>query len=237
MARQARIVVPGAPHHITQRGNYGQDVFFTDDDRRSYLSFLRESTQKYGLRVTAYCLMTNHVHLVAIPEHEDSLARAMGRTHLVYAQYIHSMHERLGHLWQNRFYSCPMDDAHAHNAAAYVELNPVRAGMVRAPWDYPWSSAAAHCGRRGDSSRLLDLNAWHSQMPPDEWVETLRAIAKSNAIVNQVRLHTRTGRPLGSDSFLGKVEARLGRRVRATPRGRPKGSKDSVRRRDKKWGQ
>jgi len=237
MARQARIVIPGAEHHVTQRGNYAQDVFFTDADRRAYLGFLRQSAREHGLAVSAYCLMTNHVHLVVTPSREDSLAKALGRTHLIYAQYIHGLHGRLGHLWQSRFYSCPMDDAHAHNATAYVELNPVRAGMVPAPWDFPWSSAAAHCGRAPDSSGLLDLNAWFAKMPPDDWVDTLRAIARSHEAVDRVRLHTRTGRPLGSDAFVAKVEASLGRRVRAVPRGRPKGSKDTAPRNRKKWGQ
>ena len=127
MARQPRIVLPGVAHHVTQRGNNRQDVFFVDDDRRMYLSCLKESAALYGLEVFAFCLMTNHIHLVATPHTEDALARAIGPTHLMYAQYVHRLHRRLGHFWQNRFYSCPLDEAHAHNAAAYVELNPVRA--------------------------------------------------------------------------------------------------------------
>ena len=123
-------MLPGVAHHITQRGNNRQDVFFVEDDRRVYLSYLKESAERYGLAVSAYCLMTNHIHLVATPEAEDSLSKTLGRTHLMYAQYVHRLHGRLGHFWQNRFYSCPMDAAHAHHAAAYVELNPVRAGMV-----------------------------------------------------------------------------------------------------------
>ncbi|MCC6487965.1 MAG: transposase [Candidatus Hydrogenedentes bacterium] len=212
---------------MTQRGNYRQDVFFTDDDRRVYLSFLRESARQCHLTVTAYCLMTNHVHLVATPEREDSLSRALGRTHLMYAQYIHRFHARLGHLWQSRFYSCPLDDAHAFNAAAYVELNPVRAGMVELAWDCPWSSAGAHCGEHGGPARLLDLAEWFEQIPAPEWKATLAAVAGDGKQVDRLRMHTRTGRPLGSDSFLSKLETYLGRRVRAVPRGRPHGSKDS----------
>ena len=103
MAREARIVLPGVAHHATQRGNYRQDVFFADDDRRVYLSYLKESAAQYGLVIWAYCLMANHVHLVATPETESSLSKALGRTHLMYAQYIHRLHGRLGHLWQSRF--------------------------------------------------------------------------------------------------------------------------------------
>jgi len=123
-----------------------------------------------------------------------------------------------------------MDDAYAHNAAAYVELNPVRAGMVESAWGFAWSSAAAHCGEGGDPARLLDLGAWFEEMPASKWKATLTAIADSGPEVDLLRLHTRTGRPLGSDSFLSKVETYLGRRVRAIPRGRPYCSKDTVRR-------
>jgi len=229
MARQARIVVPGTAHHVTQRGNNRQDIFFVDGDRRTYLAYLKESSARYGLAVSAYCLMTNHVHLVVIPEREDSLSKALGRAHLMYAQYVHRLHGRLGHFWQNRFYSCPMDEARAHNAAAYVELNPVRAGMSEHAWDYAWSSAAAHCGK-GEPSGLLTLREWFEQTPVTQWKATLEAIATSGDTIKRLRLHTRTGRPLGDDSFLSKLETLLGRRIRATPAGRPKGSKDRYKR-------
>ncbi len=229
MARQGRIVVPGAAHHVTQRGNNRQDIFFADSDRRVYLSYLKESAGRYGLVVTAYCLMTNHVHLVVIPEREDSLSKALGRTHLMYAQYVHRLHGRLGHFWQNRFYSCPMDDAHAYNAVAYVELNPVRAGMSKYAWDFAWSSGAAHCGKR-DSSGLLALDQWLEQMPPAQWKATLEAIAGSDETSERMRVHTRTGRPLGGDSFLSKLENLINRRIRANPVGRPMGSRDKSKR-------
>jgi putative transposase len=223
-------VVSGVPHHVTQRGNNCQDVFFVDDDRRMYLSYLRESTLRNGVAVSAYCLMTNHVHLVVTPERENSLAKALSRTHLMYAQYVNRLHDRMGHFWQSRFYSCPMDDAHAYNAAAYIELNPVRAGMVKTPWDYLWSSAVAHCGESGDSSGLLDLDGWFEQMPAKEWRSTLESISESDAAIEGLCTHTRAGRPLGDDSFLSKIETLLGRRVRSSPKGRPKGSKDKNKR-------
>ena len=226
MARQARIVVPGVAHHITQRGNNRQDVFFTDDDRRTYLGHLREGAERYGLTVQAYCLMTNHIHLIATPETETSLAKTVGRTHLLYAQYIHRLHGRLGHFWQNRFYSCPMDEAYLLNATAYVELNPVRAGIEDHAWDYAWSSAAAHCGAGGDLSGLLDLSAWFTDTSAQEWTAALETIAGLAEAPDRIRLHTRTGRPLGEDSFLSKVEAFLGHRVRVRRVGRPKGSRD-----------
>jgi putative transposase len=146
MARIARVVIPGAAHHVTQRGNNAQDVFFVDDDREVYLELLKQQSDKYGLEVVGYCLMTNHVHVLAKPLKEDSLANAIGRTHFVYTRYINRLHGRRGHLWQNRFYSCALDEGHFWLALRYVERNPVRAKIVRQAWEYPWSSAAVHTG-------------------------------------------------------------------------------------------
>jgi putative transposase len=134
MPRAARIVVPGVAHHVTQRGNNRQDVFFTDDDRRFYLKPLREQAERFVLAVTGYCLMTNHVHLIVTPGEQQSLARAVGTMHLIYSQYVNRLHGRSGHLWQNRFYSCPLDGEHEVAAVRYAERNPVRAGMVQLPW-------------------------------------------------------------------------------------------------------
>jgi len=223
MPRQARIVLPGVAHHVTQRGNNRQDVFFVEDDRRVYLAYLKESAERHGLTVSAFCLMTNHIHLVATPQTEESLSKALGRTHLMYAQYVHRLHGRSGHFWQNRFYSCSLDEAHAHNAAAYIELNPVRAGLVKYAWKYAWSSAGAHCGETDDPSGMLALNEWFSQMPVSVWKATLETIADADDAVERLRMHTRTGRPLGDDAFLSKVEALLGQRVRPLPIGRPQG--------------
>jgi len=222
MPRVARIVVPGAPHHVTQRGNNKQDVFFVEDDRGVYLELLREQGERFGFRLEGYCLMTNHVHVVGVPAREESLAKAIGRTHFLYAQYVNRMHGRTGHLWQNRFYSSPMDDAHAYNALCYVELNPFRAGEVKKPWEYAWSSAAAHCGM-DEGNRYLDVAAWRAKISPQEWRATLREVARNNGMQDAVRSSTHTGRPLGGDKFLSKVEHVIGRRVRPLPVGRPKG--------------
>jgi len=136
MPRLARAIAIGCAHHITQRGNNRQDVFFVDDDRRVYLELLQEQAQKYGLEVLAYCLMTNHVHLVAISHEEEALAQAIGRTHFRYTQYINRLHRRSGHLWQGRFYSCALDGRHLWLAIKYVELNPVRAKLCRTARGY-----------------------------------------------------------------------------------------------------
>jgi putative transposase len=159
MPRTARIAIPDVPHHITQRGNNRQDVFFVDDDRQVYLSLLKEQADKYGLEILGWCLMTNHIHLIGRPAGEDSLAKALGRTHFRYTQYINRFHGRSGHLWQNRFYSCPLGREHFWQALRYVEQNPVRAGLVRQAWKYPWSSAAAHLDGR-DAAGLLNVSYW-----------------------------------------------------------------------------
>ena len=135
------------PHHVVQRGNNRQDVFFVDDDRKVYLSFLQEEAGRSGLEVLGYCLMADYVHLVGRPEAEDSLGKAVGRTHFRYTQYINRFHGRSGHLWQGRFGSCALDEAHYWAALRYVERNPVRARLVGQAWLYPWSSAAADLER------------------------------------------------------------------------------------------
>jgi len=248
MPRVARIVIPGCPHHITQRGNNRQDVFFVDGDRVRYLEILAEQSERFGLTVDGYCLMTNHVHLVATPAGPESLAKAVGRTHWLYTQYVNRLHGRCGHLWQNRFYSCTLDETHFWSAMVYVERNPVRAKRVRRAWEYPWSSAAAHCGvapprakaGTGTSSAcglrasqspfsppagLLDLAAWANMLPPDgTWRDSL-AEPTDEALAAKLRLWTHRGRPLGSDRFVAKLERLVGRRLRPLPVGRPKKKK------------
>jgi len=126
LPRLARIVVPNRPHHVTQRGNNRQDVFFVDDDRATYLGLLQEESERYGLAVEASCLVSNHVHLIVRPESEGALAQALGRTHVRYAQYSNRLHGRSGHLWQNRFSPCALEGDHYWTAMVYVEQNPVR---------------------------------------------------------------------------------------------------------------
>jgi len=224
MPRVARIVIPDCPQHVTQRGNNRQDVFFVDDDRAAYLRLLAEESEKHGLAVDGYCLMTNHVHLVATPREEESLARALGRTHFRYTQYVNRLHGRSGHLWQNRFYSCALDGEHYPTAMAYVEQNPVRARMVRRPWRYRWSSAAAHCGQGPDRSDLLDLGRWQRRLGKNDWEKTLVEML-SKETLSAFRLNTHRGRPLASDRFMSKLESLVGRRLRPLPVGRPRKKK------------
>jgi putative transposase len=220
MPRIARIVVPSQPHHVIQRGNNRQDVFFVDDDRRVYIELLRDHAQRFGFSVLGYCLMTNHVHIIGTPEREDSLAKAIGRTHFRYTQYVNRLHGRVGHLWQNRFFSCTLDEVHCGRAMVYVERNPVRARMVRKAWRYAWSSASAHTGE-ADRTGLLDVRRRGREWKPGEWKRALEQ-PQDEAELSSIRLATHRGRPLASDSLLSKLERRLGRRLRPGPLGHPK---------------
>ena len=147
MPRLTRIVHAGVSHHITQRGNRREKAFFTDDDRRAYLDWLKEYAEKYEVDILAYCLMTNHIHLVAVPKTEAGLQRMLKPPPMRYAQRINRTRSWKGHLWQGRFSSSALDEAYLWAVVRYVERNPVRARIVRKAENYPWSSAAAHCGR------------------------------------------------------------------------------------------
>lgn len=207
MARLPRIVISGIPHHITQRGNRRQTTFFSDEDRAFYLNTLAENTRKNGVSIWAYCLMDNHVHIVAVPQDEHCLAKALGDTHRIYTRRIHFRKNWRGYFWQGRFSSCPMDDAHLYAAVRYVERNPVRAGMVKHAEEYQWSSAKAHVFNlydhclSGDERTILAIDDWKSYlMSPDD----------ENHLKN-LRLGANTGRPMGDDAFLDKLESLTGR--------------------------
>lgn len=220
MPRLARIVIPGLAHHITQRGNNCQDVFFVDQDRIKYLELLREQSNMHDVRIEGYCLMTNHVHIIATPKYEQSLAKAIGRTHFLYTQYINRMHTRSGHLWQNRFFSCPMDDTHYLMAMRYVECNPIRARICRVPWRYRWSSAGEHTATHAPSAGLLENSRWQQLSKRLDWKSFL--LENEPEHTDSIRLATNRGRPLANDSFLSKLETKLNRRLRPLPVGRPK---------------
>jgi putative transposase len=215
MSRVARVVVPGFPHHVTQRGNRRAEIFDTDADRDAYLRFVKQYAERHGLAVWAYCLMPNHVHLVVVPARDESLGLALRDAHTVYAMYFNTRMDLTGHLWQGRFRSCPMDGAHLWAAVRYVERNPVRAGLVERAEAYPWSSAAAHCGLRRDP--LLS-----NEFPPPgvigDWEEWL-SDSEDEEYVKRIRTHTHTGRPCGTPDFLEQLENLLQRALRPKRRG------------------
>lgn len=136
MPRIARVVVSEYPHHIIQRGNYRQNVFLDESDKRQYLSLIAEYSQKYHLKILAYCLMDNHVHFIGIPKNGNSMAKTFSVAHTLYSQYFNKKMKVSGHLWQGRFYSCVLDESHLIAAGRYVEQNPVRAGIVKKPVEY-----------------------------------------------------------------------------------------------------
>ncbi len=222
MPRIARVVAIGQPHHITQRGNYRQDVFLSADNREQYLAWINEYSIKYGVFVLAHCLMANHVHFIAIPNESDSLAKTFNAAHMRYAQYFNKKLKQRGHLWQGRFYSCVLDQSHLILAARYIERNPVRAGLVKKPWQWPWSSAAAHTRKGNELIGFRDLLGIIG-MSSAAWEKYIDSAEEDN-FLQEIRKHTYAGRPLGAPEFTANLEEKCGRRLCALPIGRPKKS-------------
>ncbi len=206
----ARVVMPGVPLHITQRGIRRFDVFRDEADRHTYIKVLGESCRSFDLQISAYCLMSNHIHLVAIPGRPDSLWRTLHRCHGLYATRFNMKYGFTGHLWQARPFSCALDEAHFWTAIRYVECNPVRARMVNRPEDYPWSSAAAHCGLSEDP--LVDP-AWICPDKTQNWKQWLAA-GNGSEVEQRIRAHTFTGRPCGDENFIRQAEQALGRQLK-----------------------
>ncbi len=208
----ARVVAVGVPHHVTQRGNNRQRIFDSDQDRLLYLKLLGEYSARHGLFLWGYCLMDNHVHLVVVPRRPDALARTLRQTHADYARYANVKRRSSGHFWQNRYFSCALDRGHCWRALAYVERNPVRAGMVGEAGEWGWSSARAHLGE-ADAGRWLDLDGWRVEYSPEQWREVLHTTVAEEAEAERIREATRTGRPLGEEAFVREMERRLQRRL------------------------
>lgn len=208
MPRLPRIILPEYPHHLTQRGNRKSDVFLDTEDRQIFLSLVEEYTQKNGIKVSSYCLMTNHFHLIVHPATKLGLSKGMHQIDGVYAEYFNQKYKLTGHLWQDRFFACVLDSSHFWKAVQYVERNPVRAGLVSRAEKYQWSSAAAHCGQRCDP--LLseiplpaphgDWRAWLTEDLPEEEHERIRRAAKRGA-------------PYASESFIRELERLLNLRL------------------------
>ena len=219
MARLPRVVVVGVAHHVTQRGNARQVVFDDAADRLTYLALLREHSRLASLSVLGYCLMSNHVHLIATPHRAEALAQTLKHTHGRYAAYRNVQDHSNGHVWQGRFYSCPLDDSHLWKALRYVELNPVRAGLVVTAEQWRWSSTRAHFAGCGDA--LLDMSAWQKRWSPDEWRRYL-SNGEAPAEIESLRQYTHTGRPLGSAEFVADLERSTSRPLAARKGGRPR---------------
>ncbi len=209
MARIARLVVPLYPHHVTQRGNRCQQTFFSADDYRYYIDLLVGAKVNAGVEIWAYCLMPNHVHLVAVPKFKDSLARLFTNTHRMYTRRVNFREGWRGHLWQERFHSFVMDERYLLATVRYTELNPVRARLCDRPGKWRWSSVHAHLNETDDG--LVTVNPMLDRIP--DWSNYL-ALATSKEELDTIRKHARTGRPIEDESFLSELENVTGTRLR-----------------------
>ncbi|MGZ8172127.1 MAG: transposase [Methylobacter sp.] len=204
---------------MTQRGNRREHVFFTDDDRNAYLSWLQEYCSKYGVDILAYCLMTNHIHLVAIPKTAEGLQKVLKPLYMRYAQRINRERGWKGHLWQGRFFSSPLEDAYLWAAVRYVERNPVRAKMVAKAEDYPWSSAVAHCQLKEDGL-LSQKPDWRKQCEQiSDWSAWL-AEGDDPDKLDILRRNVEKGLPCGAEKFIRGLEKIAGRSLSYRPLGR-----------------
>ena len=215
MPRIARIVVPGLPHHVTQRGNHRAAIFFGEADYRLYRDLLAIESRRAAVAVWGWCLMPNHVHLILTPAEPQGLAQALARTHRRYAAVINARALRTGHLFQERFSSAPMDEDHLIAAWRYVSLNPLRAGLVRDLADWPWSSLSAHLG--GTDDGLTDVAPARQRVP--RFADLLESDPADPAF-RVFRTAEAIGRPLASESFTRALEERLGRKLLPRKRGR-----------------
>jgi putative transposase len=219
MARLARVVVPGLPHHVTQRGNGRARTFFGDADYRLYRDLLTAACAAAAVEIWAWVLMPNHVHLILTPADADGLRRALAPVHRRYAGLIQARRRRTGHFWQGRFGAVAMDEAHLAAALRYGALNPVRAGLVAHACDWPWSSVHAHVDGREDGVTLL--SPVRDRFP--DFAEFLAAPADPDRLGALRRAET-IGRPIGDDSFIAALEARTHRSLKPAKRGpRPRG--------------
>ena len=218
MARLARVVAPGVPHHVTQRGNRRQKTFFGDDDTRLYVELRGDWCARCGVKVWATCLMPNHSHLIAVPDHERALTRAIGEPHRRTTRHVNFREGWRGHLWQGRFASFPMDDGHLLAVARTVELNPVRARMVRAPEDHRWSSASAHLRGRDDAlvtvapllRRVADWEAFLASGLDAEDHAALRSHERAGRAARRGGIHGQARKPARAKPQKGQAGPQAG---------------------------
>ena len=217
MARFARLVIPNYPHHITQRGVRFMDIFAGDQDRFMYLQMMAEEAELSGVTFLSWCLMTNHVHLIAVPEKEHSLARTIGEAHRRYTRMKNFTEGVRGYLFQGRFGSCVLDPQHLLAAGRYVERNPVAAGMVESPVDHSWSSARYNCGVVEDDPLVREQ---HLPKMVDNWSKFLETTDEEQD--HMILKKTKTGRPLGRKQFIVDLEKLTGRELMLKSAGRPR---------------
>ena len=215
MARIKRIVIPNTPHHITQRGVRSMNIFFKDDDYIYYKNLLYKQCKEHNVKIISYCLMTNHVHLIAIPKHKESLAKAIGETHRLYTRKINFEQKVKGHLFQERFYSTPLDNEHLLNAIKYVEQNPVKALMVKYPWDYKYTSCLKRLNLVKEDNLLCDYKVIDN-------IENYKEFLLEDNNIKFIKEKTRTGKPCGDNNFYDKIKLLTGIDYKNKKAGRPK---------------
>ncbi len=220
MPRKARVPVIDAPHHIYLRAPVRRVLFYSDKDRRAYLEILADQARKCKLDILAYCLMRDHVNLVAIPRRRNALANAVGRTSFSYTNYINNRRNRDSQVWRGRFQSCALDGKYLKIAVRNVECQPVYEGLVRKPEKYRWSSASAHISGK-DQFDILAMDVWPPKRTIKNWADLL-AGNLSVDVREKLRTYTQTGRPLGGREFIEPLEKKFRRRLHPLPVGRPR---------------
>jgi putative transposase len=225
MARLPRLAVPGQPHHIIQRGNDRQIIFRDTADYLKFIEWLREAAKQFKVAIHAYVLMTNHLHLLATPVDQQGLSRMMQWIGRHYVPYFNRKYDRTGTLWQGRFKATVIDsERYLMTCSRYIELNPVRAGMVASAADYPWSSYQHHAGVRSDPLVTDHPLYWSLGNTPFQREAAYRALTEqgvNEADVNAITEATLKGWAIGSDHFKASLERQTQRRMSKAKRGRP----------------
>lgn len=220
MPRIARVIIPDVPHHITQRGNFSHNIFNENEDRQMYIYLINEHKKVLDIDILSYCLMNNHVHFIIVPHNITSLGILFNQVSMRYAQYFNKKLNRKGHMWQDRYYSCPMDNDHLYEAIRYVENNPVNAGIVKYAEKYPWSGAKSHVYQNDTEGIILtDYTNFIEEIK--DWKNYLRETGVPKIITN-IKKCTSNGRPAGNDLFVKEIESRTGRILKIKSKGRPK---------------
>jgi len=222
MSRKARVVFPGNPHHITQRGTNKADVFIDAQDKRYFQYFLNEWTEKCDIEIWAYCIMTNHFHALLTPHDDESLGRCLHGIQFEYAQYFNARYARCGRLWQNRYFSNPVDAGeHTWSVVSYIENNPVLAGLVQNAVEWEWSSARTTLLGKPNS---VQLHKWLDERERKRFSQLIQNEDRTK----KIKLAVSTGKPYGSPAFVEKVERLLHRTLKMGITGRPRGGKKNA---------
>lgn len=224
MGRIARIICPGMPHHVVYRGNRKSEIFFCEEDKIKYLALFRKACETYNVTIWAWCLMPNHIHSILEPKDENGLSKAMQWLARNYSAFVNEKYGWTGHLWEDRFFSCVIEsDERLWKVLAYIENNPVRAGLVKSPEDWEWSSAKYHIS--GIRNNIVPIRDWFAENEKTNYIFFVKERI-SEEEMKRIRLLTKTGRPFGSAEFINTIEKKIGRAVRPKKRGpRSKGNK------------